>query len=191
MIRYLKEKRFEFIIFNVNAVAMILELVASRILSPYFGNSNIVWTSIIGIILLSGSIGNYLGGKIADRDDIEQNLKIDLVLAAFFIFLIPLFQKDFLEYLQENITNIKIGAILATVSLFLIPSILLGIITPIILKLKLNSIENAGQTSGNLYAISTLGGIIGSSLCRKCLYFIFLINLYINSSFFCRLQNKK
>ena len=64
----LKRYRYEIIIFIANAICMILELIASRLLSPYFGSSNIVWTSVIGIILLSSSIGNYLGGKIADKN---------------------------------------------------------------------------------------------------------------------------
>ena len=59
----LKKYRFEIIIFVIYAICMILELVASRLLSPYFGYSNIVWTSVIGIILLSSSIGNYFGRK--------------------------------------------------------------------------------------------------------------------------------
>ncbi len=59
----MKKYRFEIIIFVVDAICMILELIASRLLSPYFGNSNVIWTSIIGIILLSSSIGNYLGRK--------------------------------------------------------------------------------------------------------------------------------
>ena len=61
--------RLEIIIFIVDAIYMILELIASRLLSPYFGNSNLVWTSIIGIILLSNSLGNYLGGFAADKKE--------------------------------------------------------------------------------------------------------------------------
>ena len=59
----IKKYQFEIIIFVVDAVYMMLELVASRVLSPYFGTANIVWTSIIGIILLSNSVGSYLGRK--------------------------------------------------------------------------------------------------------------------------------
>ena len=70
----MKKYRFEIIIFIVDAICMILELVASRLLSPYFGNSNVIWTSVIGIILLSSSIGNYLGGKIADSKNKELSL---------------------------------------------------------------------------------------------------------------------
>lgn len=160
----IKKYRYEIIIFWINAVGMILELIASRVLSPYFGSSNIIWTSIIGIILLSGSIGNYLGGKIADKDGREDNLKLIFLMSSIFIFMIPLFQEDVLRFIVKMTSNIKIGAILATSILFLIPSIFIGIVTPILLKLKLNSLENAGKTAGNLYAISTLGAIIGTFL---------------------------
>ena len=75
--------RFEIIIFIVDAIYMILELIASRLLSPYFGNSNLVWTSIIGIILLSNSLGNYLGGIAADKKEETKLLKyILLILGA-------------------------------------------------------------------------------------------------------------
>ena len=164
MFRKIKDIKYECIIFLANAVGMILELVASRILSPYFGNSNIIWTSIIGIILLSGSIGNYIGGKIADRKNVKDCLKFILLFSAIFIFIIPMIQNEVLSWLIVLITNIKIGAILSTIILFLVPSIFLGCITPIILKLKVNSIENVGKVSGNLYAISTIGGIVGTFL---------------------------
>ena len=71
----MKKYRYEIIIFTVDAICMILELIASRLISPYFGNSNLVWTSVIGIILLSGSVGNYLGGIIADKENVSKDLK--------------------------------------------------------------------------------------------------------------------
>ena len=72
----MKKYRLETVLFIVNAIYMILELIASRLLSPYFGSSNLVWTSIIGIILLSNSVGNFIGGKIADKDCSKKNLKL-------------------------------------------------------------------------------------------------------------------
>lgn len=89
----MKKYRLEIIIFLVNAVYMILELVASRVLSPYFGSSNIVWTSVIGIILLSSSIGNYLGGKIADKGQANKNIKLILSISGIMILVLPLIQK--------------------------------------------------------------------------------------------------
>lgn len=160
----IKDLKFEFIIFIVEAICMILELVASRLLSPYFGNSNIVWTSIIGMILLSTSIGNYLGGKIADKKNVKKSLIQILFISAIIIFIIPFTQQYILNFIVKTVSDIKIGAIISTVVLFFTPSLLFGLITPIILKIKMNNIERVGEISGRIYAISTLGAITGTFL---------------------------
>ena len=64
----MKKYKLEIIVFLAGAIGMGLELVAARVLSPYVGSSNVVWTSIIGIILASMSLGYWLGGKKADKD---------------------------------------------------------------------------------------------------------------------------
>ena len=163
----IKKYKLEFVLFIVNAIYMILELIASRILSPYFGSSNIVWTSIIGIILLSTSIGNYIGGIVADKTKndnkvLKKNISIVLITTGILIFIIPISQQSFLLTLTKIISNIKIGAIMSTLSLFFLPSMFIGILSPIIIKLKMNDIENVGKTSGNIYAIATLGSIVGT-----------------------------
>ena len=123
----MKKYKYEIILFITEAVCMIIELVASRILSPAFGNSNVVWTSVIGIILLSSSIGNYLGGLIADREDVDKKLEIIYMIAGGWLLIIPLIKELVLGALS-SIAFIKIGAILATSTLFLLPSIFLGMI---------------------------------------------------------------
>lgn len=143
---------------------MTLELVASRVLSPYFGNSNIVWTSVIGIILLSSSLGNYIGGKLADKGENEKNLKKIILLASVFVLVIPILQSILLDLVAITVRDVKFGAIISTMLLFFTPSLLLGLIIPIILKIKLDNIENTGKTSGRIYAISTVGGIFGTFL---------------------------
>ena len=158
----MKKYRYEIILFVVDAICMILELVASRVLSPYFGNSNVVWTSVIGIILLSSSIGNYIGGKIADNDHSEKNLKFILFCSAMLIFIIPIIQKGILEMLKMYEIDIRLGAIAATLLMFFIPSLFIGFINPIILKIKLSDINQIGKTAGRLTAIGTLGGIFGT-----------------------------
>ncbi len=160
----MKKYRLEIIIFIVDAICMILELVASRVLSPYFGSSNLVWTSVIGIILLSSSIGNYLGGIIADKKNVNNNLKIILAISAISIFIIPIYQTNIISIITRTTTNIKIGAIFSTLFLFFIPSLFIGAVTPIILKLKINDLDSAGKTTGKITAISTIGGIIGTFL---------------------------
>lgn len=160
----MKKYRYETILFIVDAICMILELIASRILSPYFGNSNLVWTSVIGIILLSSSIGNYFGGKIADKEYVTKKLKMILAVSAVTILLIPLIKDKIIISIIQIILDIKLGAILATVFLFFIPSFFMGLLTPIIVKLKLDSLETAGEVSGRINAIATIGGIVGTFL---------------------------
>ena len=164
MRKSLKKYKFEIILFIIEAVCMSLELVASRVLSPYFGNSNIVWTSVIGIILLSSSLGNYYGGIIADRGKNERSLKYILMSASIFILIIPIIQKDILVPVSVLLDNIKIGAIISTIALFFLPSLLLGLVIPIVLRIKLRNIKDSGKTAGRIYAISTIGGIFGTFL---------------------------
>ena len=158
----MKKYRLETVLFIVNAIYMILELIASRLLSPYFGSSNLVWTSIIGIILLSNSIGNFIGGKIADKNCSKDNLKLVLKISGAFVLIIPFIQTSMLSSISLMFSSIKIGAILATILLFFMPSMLFGFFSPIIIKLKMNDLENVGSTSGRIYAIATIGSLIGT-----------------------------
>ena len=160
----MKKYRLEIVLFIVNAIYMILELIASRLLSPYFGSSNLVWTSIIGIILLSNSIGNFIGGKIADKDCSKNNLKLILKIAGIAVLIIPFIQEAILTGTSIIISSIKIGAIISAILLFFIPSMLFGFFSPIIIKLKMNDLENVGSTSGSIYAIATIGSLAGTFL---------------------------
>lgn len=160
----MKKYRYEVILFIVNIIYMILELVASRVLSPYFGNSNFVWTSVIGIILLSSSIGNYIGGVIADKKELNKKLKMILLVSFVFVIIIPFLQNSIISNIAKIISDIRIGAILSTIILFFAPSLFFGTLTPIILKLKLDSLDTVGIISGKIYATATIGGIIGTFL---------------------------
>ena len=160
----MKKYKFEFIVLAVNIIYMILELIASRLLSPYFGNSTIVWTSVIGIILLSSSVGNYIGGIIADKQKLKEAIKLILLLSGIFVFIIPIIQTDLLNFISLAVNNIKVGAILSTIFLFFVPSMLIGFISPIITKIKLENLENAGKIAGTISAIGTLGCILGDFL---------------------------
>ena len=151
-------------VFVCGAVVMIFELVGSRVLGPYFGTSIFVWTSLIGIILGSLSLGYYLGGKMSDKKPNLDILSLIIFLAAVLIG-ITIFIKDFLLILlQNNISDIRVSSIIASLILFLPTSVLLGMVSPYAAKLKLDSLNTSGSTVGNLYAISTTGSIIGTFL---------------------------
>ncbi len=158
----MKKYILEIIVFICGAVVMILELVGSRVLAPYVGTSIIVWTSLIGIILGSLSLGYWWGGRIADKKPNYKIFSMIIFISAISVGMIILLKSMVLDFLQNNIANIHINATIATLILFALPSMLLGMITPYAVKLKIKDMESSGKTVGGLYAISTIGSIAGT-----------------------------
>ncbi len=154
----------EITVFVCGAVVMIFELVGSRVLGPYFGTSTFVWTSIIGIILGSLSLGYYLGGKIADKKASFGLLSSFILMSAVFMGFTTFIKEPLLSALQILPIGFKSGAIVGSLILFAPVSILLGIVSPYAAKLKLHNLNTSGETMGNLYALSTLGSILGTFL---------------------------
>ena len=154
----------EIIVFICGAVVMILELVGSRVLAPYVGTSIVVWTSLIGIILGSLSLGYWWGGKKADKNPSYKTFSFIIFISAVSVGLITFLKSIVLNFLQNNINNIHINATIATLILFALPSVLLGMITPYAVRLKIKDLDSSGKTVGSLYAISTIGSIAGTFL---------------------------
>jgi spermidine synthase len=143
---------------------MVLELVGSRILAPYLGTSIIVWTSLIGVILGCLSLGYWYGGRIADKKPNRRTFARIIFSAGLLIGLVAFAKEPVLEWLLNNLPDIQLSAPLATLILFGLPSILLGMVTPYAVRLKMDNVSHSGQTVGNLYAISTVGSIVGTFL---------------------------
>jgi len=154
----------EIIVFVCGAVVMILEMVGSRILAPYLGTSIVVWTSLIGIILGSLSLGYWWGGRIADENPSYRVLSILILLSAFFVGTVALSKSLILGFLQQHAGSIHLGSAIAALILFAPPSILLGTISPYAVRLKVDNLQKCGATVGSLYAISTIGSILGTFL---------------------------
>lgn len=154
----------EIVIFVCGAVVMIFELIGSRVLGPYFGTSIFVWTSLIGIILGSLSIGYYFGGKIADKKPSFESLSLIIFFGAMFVGLTTLIKDLVLSLLQNSIFDVRIASVFASIVLFSPASIFLGMVSPYAVKLKIKSLSTSASTVGNLYAISTTGSIVGTFL---------------------------
>ena len=152
----------EFAVFMCGAVVMIFELVGSRVIGPFLGTSLFVWTSLIGIILASLSLGYYLGGKQADKNASMSRLARIILLAAICIAVTIGIKDILLLFLQKNVGEIRTASVIASIVLFMPASIFLGMVSPYAAKLKLSSLENTGRTIGNLYALSTAGSIFGT-----------------------------
>lgn len=156
--------RLEFIVFVAGAVVMVLELVGSRVLAPYVGTSLYVWTSLIGIILASLSVGYYLGGRLADRGPTYATFSKILLGAAITVFLLAFLKENILRFLETQPLSLPAKAVLATSTLFILPTVFLGIISPYAARLKILNVETSGRVVGNLYALSTAGSIAGTFL---------------------------
>lgn len=143
-----------------------VEISASRLLGSVFGTSNIVWANIIGLILIYLTAGYFIGGRIADRWPTPLMFYTLLTWAAFFSGLIPLIARPILRLAAEAVQNfdaaVTVGSFLSVLVLFALPVTLLGFISPFALRLALTTVTDSGRTAGQMYAISTLGSIIGN-----------------------------
>lgn len=151
-------------LFLLDVVGMILELVAARLMSPIFGNSNYVWTAIIGIILLAGSLGNIIGGKIASIKHPRYILGLMLLFAAFYIAIIPVVDKNWLQSIKDMNFPTQFSATLGSIMFFLIPSVILSVFPPILMKEKIGTAKDKGKESGKITAIIAIGSLVGTFL---------------------------
>ncbi|MEP6923591.1 MAG: fused MFS/spermidine synthase [Pyrinomonadaceae bacterium] len=152
----------EIVVFTSGALVMIYEIAGSRILAPYIGTSTYVWTSLIGVILASLSVGYWIGGKIADQQPELKYLSGVMFLAAAMLSATILLHEFILTMLAVSSLGLEIKSVIAALILFAPASVLFGFVTPYAIKLKMLSIENAGQTVGRLSALSTVGSILGT-----------------------------
>lgn len=154
----------EIVVFLCGAVVMTLEMAGSRILAPYLGTSIIVWTSLIGVVLGSLSLGYWQGGRLADKNPSFRFLSLIIMLSGILIAVVAVSKSFILGLLQQYAGNVHLAATLATLVLFAPPSVLLGMVSPYSVRLKMNDVERSGKVVGNLYAVSTLGSIVGTFL---------------------------
>lgn len=150
------------VVFICGAVVMIFELVGSRLLGPYLGGSIYVWTSLIGVILGSMSLGYWLGGKIADKKADFDGLSRIIFFSGIFIVLTIILKDVVPQFLMPSGLRVEISSLASSIILFAPTSILLGMVSPYSVKLRINSLDNSAAVVGNLYAISTLGSILGT-----------------------------
>ena len=160
MIISFRQPKYLLLAFLSGFIVMATELIATRITAPYIGVSIFTWTAIISVILMGLSLGNYFGGRLADKGARLENF---LIVGSLLIAAIPL-----LAQLTPIIAALSIGltpiTLLVATFLFLAPAILLGTIYPFILKQSLsgNGLEHAGEHAGLLSGLAALGSIAGT-----------------------------
>ena len=154
----------EITVFICGALVMIYEIVGSRLLAPYIGASTYVWTSLIGVILAALSLGYWLGGKLADRKPEIKILALVIFFAGGLVSLTILLNDLILSLITKFPFGLEIKSVIAAILLFAPASVLLGFVTPFAVKLKMSSLNDSGKTVGRLYALSTVGSILGTFL---------------------------
>ena len=145
-----------------------IEFSASRLLGSIFGTSNLVWASIIGLILVYLTLGYFLGGKLADKNPSYSTFYQVIAWGAFSSGIVPFISRPILLVAANAFDALQIGVLLGSfisvLVLFFVPITLLGMVSPFAIRLAITRPENAGRISGQIYAISTLGSFVGTFL---------------------------
>ncbi len=169
--KILRNKWFLYVTeFFAGVSVMAVELGASRLLAPYFSSSQIVWTIIIGTIMIAMALGNLYGGRSADRNPDPARLYRRILIAAVWIAAIPVVGKyvilgiSGLLIFTINTDFLIIAAFASCMIIFVFPLFLLGTVTPCLVKATVDSLDDSGKTVGRLNACNTIGSILGTFL---------------------------
>ena len=150
------------VVFVASACILVVEIVASRLLSPYVGVSLYTWTSIIGVVLAGISFGNYAGGYLADKFPTKaMPLLGTILLLAAMSTVVMLSQLPLFAGLFKPVSPLMLRVALLSAFIFLVPSVLMGSVNPVVIKLNLNDMETSGNVVGSVFALSTAGSLLG------------------------------
>lgn len=156
------------IVFVGGISSIAIEVSASRLIGPYFGSSTFIWANLIGLTLLFLTAGYFLGGRLVDRYPSPTLLFLLTACAGASVAFIPTVARPILEISLDAFNDVAVGAfygsLVGTIMLFAVPITLLGCVSPFAVRLRLTSVTHAGNTAGSLYALSTVGSILGSFL---------------------------
>ncbi|HKP17286.1 MAG TPA: fused MFS/spermidine synthase, partial [Gaiellaceae bacterium] len=149
-------------VFTSGAALLCVELAASRVLAPFFGNSLFVWGALIGVVLAGLAVGYSAGGALGDRIPAPEVLAGVIALGGGTVLAIPFLDEDVLEAVVSWDPGPRADPVIASLLLFGLPSVLLAAVTPIAVRLRTRELERIGRTAGGLFSVSTIGSIVGT-----------------------------
>ncbi|NDJ33274.1 MAG: hypothetical protein GYB64_01270 [Chloroflexi bacterium] len=163
------QRRYLFItVFMSGMCVLALELSASRLLGKAFGTGNTVWASVIGLTLLFLTLGYFLGGWLADRFPNQRTFYTVICWGAFAGGAIPFLAMPLLPAVVRLVAPteqvVLLGSVATMFILLAAPVTLLGTVAPFAVRLAIDTTDHAGRVAGALYAVSTIGSILGSLL---------------------------
>jgi spermidine synthase len=163
-----RQPPLELIVFVTGTASLGAEIAAARLMAPFFGASTIVWANTIAVVLVALSAGYWLGGRLADRHPHVRGLCVLVLVAAALLAVVPLVAGPFLDLSISAFDSVSIGAfagsLFGVLALVAVPVVLLGAVSPWAIRLKVADVASAGEVSGRLYAISTVGSLVGTFL---------------------------
>ena len=146
-------------VFLTGAAVMVIELLGTRLIAPFYGASLYVWTSVISVTLIALALGYFVGGRWADRAK-KTGLALIIALSGLLTLLIPWLTAPVL--LATDAMGLRMGVFISTLVLFSPSLIMLGMIGPFAVKLATASLDGVGAGTGSIYAVSTVGSVIGT-----------------------------
>ncbi|HTY44463.1 MAG TPA: fused MFS/spermidine synthase [Patescibacteria group bacterium] len=149
-------------VFSTGAIVMLIEIAGARVIAPLFGSSIFVWTAVISVTLLSLALGYFKGGSLADRTATPHILYRAILIAGAYLFLSFFIKKATLSASAQ--LGIQAGALVSGFILFAPPLFLLGMVSPLAVRLYATHIEKVGSRVGVLYFFSTIGSFLGTLL---------------------------
>jgi len=162
MTGHLKSNKLYLFAFIEGAFVASIELLGGKMLAPVYGSSLYIWTSVIGVTLLSLTLGYLAGGIWAIRRNIPDKLFFLFSLASISACTMPLIAEGiFMNFLEMNLF---LSSILMTIVLLSTPLFCLGATSSLLIQLQQKGLDSAGRTAGRFYAASTLGGVLNTFL---------------------------
>lgn len=158
---------------------MSLEMLGGRFLGPDFGTGIDVWSAIITVFILSLSIGYVVGGRIADRSHSNLPLGIIITISGLFYLILPTYASPFTHFMGGSggtLHDQAFSVLVTAMALFFMPSLLLGCVSPMLVKLVFTTAAKVGRTTGTLYAIGSFGNVIGILFTTYVLLTSFTLN---------------
>ncbi|MFZ0942412.1 MAG: fused MFS/spermidine synthase [Syntrophobacteraceae bacterium] len=173
----------------IGAVIMALEMVWSRYLIPYFGDTIFTWASLISTVLIALMTGYFGGGYFSDNHLNQRGMLLILFFSSAYILCIPLYSDTLMVCISRTIIDVRYGSLLTSFIVIFIPVTILGMFTPYATKVSIANISSSGRGSGLIYGFSTLGSVAGTLLVafflipsigsRKITFIISLVNLSV------------
>jgi len=151
----------EVAVFAAGVATLAAEIAAQRLIAPAFGASTVVWANTIAVVLLALAGGYWLGGWLADRHPHVRALALTALFGAALVALIPLGAIPLLNLTEDRLGELG-GSLLVVLVLVGPPVLVLGAVSPWAIRLRVRTIEDAGDVTGRLYALSTAGGLVGT-----------------------------